>query len=96
MQILPLLFVFVCFTHVMLSKLLNLSVAQFSHLRSGESDSARPALRPHWAGVEIKLRRVLQAVSAGFDAPLLILRASRRGGVVETLGPLEETESQGA
>lgn len=35
-------------------------------------------------------------VSPGFDAPLLILRTSRWGGVVETLGPLEEIESQGA
>ena len=35
-------------------------------------------------------------VSAGFDAPLLILRTSRWGGMVETLDPLEETESQGA
>ena len=35
-------------------------------------------------------------VSAGFDAPLLILRTSRWGGMVETLDPLEKTESQGA
>lgn len=35
-------------------------------------------------------------VSAGFDALLLILRTSIWDGVVETLGPLEETESPGA